>query len=201
MDFGDELIDQNEPQFTHGEAVEITGVPSLTINNWRQREIVELGTMHRTGRRLYSMLDLMELRVVGELSEMVKMPVAKAAAAGSWVRDRAFWMSERDETGELRYRGTKHEVRDYLILSFQDGQHKIYREKGCDWLKNYQWAHPIVVVPLDDIVTSVLKSAINVLQREHDSIGLSNSPKSASPPKTKAKPARKASPKKRSGKK
>lgn len=205
MEFGDKLIDFEEGQFTHGEAVEITGVPSKTLNNWTQREVVNLGVMHRTGRRLYSIHDLIELKIVGDLSAVVQMPPALAAAAARWARQRSFEMSERDPDGKLIYKGMKAEQRHYLALYFRDGRHEIKCEKGIDWIANYSWPHPLIVVPLDDIVLRISNIAIDVLEREeqaakhgHDRISEADLKKpETAQRKTKARARKRAARKKR----
>ncbi len=167
VSFGDEPIDLTEPQLTHGEAVEITGVTAKTLNNWTAREVIDLGIMHRTGRRLYSIVDLIQLKIVGELSHMVQMPPAHAATVGRYAIKRFLEMARRDEDGKLIYKGPAVEVRHFLIIWFDTEGHKILLVKGADFLTEHSYPHPIVVVPLDDIVTEVSTEALFLLEREY----------------------------------
>ena len=171
MTFGDKPFDMAEPTFTHGEVVEITGVPSKTLNNWTQREVIDLGTMHRTGRRLYSVFDLIELKVIGELVEMVNMPPAQASTAAKWARSRAFDITARDANGGLLYKGQKQERRHFLEIWFENGAHKIAKLEGMEWFTNHSCSHPFIIVPLDDIVLRVVNKSFEVLEREHSKGG------------------------------
>ena len=167
-DFGETMFNLEEPMLTRGEAVEITGIPSKTLNNWTQREVVNLGQMHRTGRRLYSINDLVELKIIGSLAEMVQMPPAHAAAVAKWARQRSMEMTERDASGNPKHRGNKHTPRHSLRVWFDKGQHKIDLEVGDDWFSKHSFPFPFIVVPLDDIVHRVVLDAFDVLEREHN---------------------------------
>ena len=134
-------IQLEEPQFTHGEAVAITGVPSKTLNNWTQRGIVHVGTLHRTGRRLYSLLDLIELTIIGELADMVAMPVANAAAIAKEVREHVL---------------TKEQSLD-LSVWFEAGAPKINRP-------TFSRTHTQILIPVKDIRSQVAKKALDVLK-------------------------------------
>lgn len=167
MDFGKQRFNMEEPIFIHGEAVEITGAPSKQLNNWTQRGVIELGAMHRTGRRLYSIHDLIELKIISDLVAAVAMPPASAAAVAKWARKRSFEMTRRDEDGKLLYKGLAEETRHYLAVWFEDGEHKIDLKIGIDWLDKFKWPHPVTIVPLDDIVSTVVNKSFDVLEREH----------------------------------
>lgn len=167
MDFGDQPINLDEPQLVFSEAVEVTGIPAKTLNNWTQREVVNIGTMHRTGRRLYSIFDLVELAIVLELSTVVMMPPAQAAAAAGWARKRGFEMTERDAAGKLKHKGTAVSPRHFLLIWFDGNGHKIKHEIGDDWLTKHSMQHPYVVVPLDEIITRIVNKAFDLIEREH----------------------------------
>ena len=51
----------------HGEACAIAGVNSMDLNNWVQRKVIDFGTT-MVGRRVYSIIDLVKLRVIGNLA-------------------------------------------------------------------------------------------------------------------------------------
>ncbi len=98
------LIDFTGAQFSHGEAVEITGVPSKALNNWTTRKVITLGIRRRPGRRLYSILDLIQLRIVGELWHSIQMPPASASALGNYAIERLLELYRRDEKGQIVYK-------------------------------------------------------------------------------------------------
>lgn len=196
MGFGETLFDLKATQFTHGEAVEIAGVPSKTLNNWTHRAVIDIGAMHRTGRRLYSILDLIELKIVGELAEMTQMPPTQAAAVAKWARTRTLELSTRDSEGKLPE--VKPEERRFLMITFADGMHKIAVMTGSDWFLKFTLSHPMVVVPLDDVIWEVVNKAFDVLEREYT--GKASAPKTdehAGPEKTATGSRRRRSVKKR----
>jgi hypothetical protein len=174
MDFGEIPIHVEEPQLTSSEVIEIIGISAKSLQNWIQRGVVSIGTMHRTGRRLFSVLDTVELSIVHELSTVVSMPAAQAASAAAWARKRGFEMTERDETGKLKYRGTKHSPRHFLLIYVKGDDHRIRHEIGTDWLTTYVMEHPYVVVPIDEIVSRIQKKALDVLEREFNKLQASD---------------------------
>jgi MerR HTH family regulatory protein len=144
-------IQPKEPQFTHGEAVAITALPSTTLNNWIQREVVRVGTMHRTGRRLYSLVDLIELKIVGELTELVAMPPANAAPIAKEVRERALI-----------------KARAYLEVWFEAGVPKV---SLCEDFLEPQILpnlphHTHVVIPIGEIFARVAEAAQKILEMD-----------------------------------
>ncbi|WP_374330450.1 MerR family transcriptional regulator [Aestuariivirga sp.] len=165
---GDTPIHIDEPLFVLSEASEITRVPVKSINNWTQREVISIGTMQRTGRRLYSILDLCQLRVMGDLSSVVNVIPGHAAAIAEYVRKRGFERTERDEDGKLRWTGTKHGTRNFFLVWNEGDTPKIKHEVGTEWLKNFFWPHPVVVIPVDDVISSVTKAAMAALERDSE---------------------------------
>lgn len=163
MEFGETPFNMEEPLLTHKEAVDITGVPSKTLNNWTQRGIVELGKMHRTGRRLYSMHDLIQLKIIYELVELVQMPISYAATTAKWARERSFEMTSRDIEGVLKYKGPKNSERHYLTVFFKDGSHRIKMEKGTEWVTKHSIPFPVIILPLDDIIWAVVNQCFDTL--------------------------------------
>ena len=73
-------ISLTQPSFTHGEACEISGVRSADLYNWIHRGIIDPGAKRRSGRRLYSIIDLIKLRVLGDLTHVIGMRPAFASA-------------------------------------------------------------------------------------------------------------------------
>lgn len=165
-------MDSNKPfdildgQFVHGEAVEVSGVPSKTLNNWIQRGLIDIGEMHRTGRRLFSAMDLIELKVLGQLTMITGMTPANAVPLAQYARKRALEISERDDGGELKYKGLKNENRKYLVAWYDKEQYKAKIETLEHFFGEHSIPHAVVVVPLDDIVMRVLNLCADVLERE-----------------------------------
>lgn len=166
-EFGEMKFNIIEPMFIFSEAVEITGVPAKSLNNWTQRGVIDIGVMHRTGRRMYSVADLVELAIVAELAEFVDMKPGLAVGIAKYVKPRMFEMNERDEDGEIIYRGPKNDPeRRFIRVWFADGAHKIKVEKGTDWLNQFAHLHPFIIVPLDHIILKIENKSIDILERE-----------------------------------
>lgn len=165
-DFGNKKFDLHEPQFVFSEAVEIVGVPAKTLNNWTQRGVVDIGLMHRTGRRMYSIVDLAQLAVVSELSMLAETKPHLAGAVALWARDRMSARMERDASGKLKWKGNKASPRAFLKVWFKDGEHTIEMYEGNDWFTNHSLRHTFIVVPLDDVITRVQIKSFDVLERE-----------------------------------
>lgn len=168
---GDTPISLDEPMFTHGEVVRITGINSKSLSQWSQRidAISAIGQMHRTGRKLYSVYDLIELKVIGDVVSMAGVQPSLAASASKYVRERAIEMSERDSQGQLLYRGQKDEDRRLVIFWFEGASHRIkvipYSQRIKE-LSSHSIPYPQIVIPLDDIILSVQNKIGDVLEEE-----------------------------------
>lgn len=165
-EFGNEPFDFLERQFVFAEAVEITGVPPKDLNNWTQRGLIDIGEMHKTGRRLYSVADLIELGIVTEMSTFAETPASLAVAVAKHVKPRMLEMLKRDASGQPVYRGTKHSPRHFIRVWFENGNHNVAVHEGTDWLTLYGHEHPFVCIPLDEIIMKIQKAAIRALERE-----------------------------------
>ena len=165
---GNSPLNLLEPMFTHGEAVKVTGITSRTLSQWQQRNIAsDVGEMHRTGRRLYSILDLVELRVIGDLVSITSMQPSIASAAARYVRERALELSERDENGTLKSIGQSPNNRRLAVLHFNNGKHSIrvttYKDRIKELEKN-SIPFPQVILPLDDIAKRVINDVIDMME-------------------------------------
>jgi hypothetical protein len=74
-----------EPEFSHAEALEITGLTADTLLTWHKRGVVAntggVKAMGRGHRRKYSVADLAYLSVLKHLSPRMPLPFAVAVAA------------------------------------------------------------------------------------------------------------------------
>ncbi len=163
---GNTFFNINEPTFTHGEAVKVTGVSSRNLNNWIQRGVIDFGMMHRTGRRLFSWAELVLLKVIGDLTECISMPPAEAVLLAIYAKDRITEMTERDQVGNLIYKGLKSENRKYLVAWFDGNNHKADIVLLEDFFGKHSIPHAVVVLPLDDIILRVINKAVGILKEE-----------------------------------
>lgn len=157
----DTPINIADPQFTHGEAVKISGISSKTLNNWTQRDLLKVGIMHRSGRRMYSITDLILLRVLHELTSLVGMSPSNAIPLAEIAAKRAVEMSERDSDGKLKYKRDEDCI--YVIARYSDGSYPVNFVKRSD-IFLYSLPHCCVLIPLDDIAFEVTADAIDLLQ-------------------------------------
>jgi hypothetical protein len=159
----------SEPQFTHGEACSVSGVAGKDLSNWTQREVIDLGTLHRSGRRLYSILDLIKLRVIGDLARSIALQPSFAAAMAENVMPRAAEIAALNDDGELKHRGYHGNVSPhYLVAWVEPDKDKFHvaRVEETKLLKAIQVPHPVIVVPLDAIALTVTLKALALLDKE-----------------------------------
>lgn len=164
-DFGNRPFHLDEPMLTTAEAVGISGVSLSSLNNWIARGTVDLGTMHRFGRRLFSINDLIALRIMSDLNAMVGMQPAVAYELAKYAVIRAFEMSERAADGKLLYRGQKAEERRYLFARRDGENFSIRVETTAAYFDAHSVPQPVIVIPLDDIVLRTINDAFNTLEK------------------------------------
>jgi hypothetical protein len=162
-------ISLNEPLFIHGEACAVTDIDTKDLNNWVQREVINLGVMHRSGRRLYSIIDLIKLRVIGDLARTLGMRPAFAAAMAESVTPRAAEIAALDDEGELKHRGySGKDTPQYLVAWVEPDKDKltVRRTDESKLLKAIQVPHPVIVVPLDEVALTVTLKCLRLLDKE-----------------------------------
>lgn len=72
-------ISASEAIFTHGDAQKIVGISAKSLSQWHQRDqLPGIGTMSRSGRRLYSLIDLWRLKLTDELVSQTGAPPSEA---------------------------------------------------------------------------------------------------------------------------
>jgi hypothetical protein len=165
FDFGDQPFDYEGQQFVFSEAVEICGIPAKTLNNWTQRTVVEVGEMHRTGRRLYSFLDLVQLATVAEASSLVPPAVASHAGVEARMDVLAGHTAEIMEKLSTGKAPTQPFHQKFLLLWKEDGEHRMKIEQGTSWCAKAH-SRAFAVVPLTAIRQRVFAKAVEVLERE-----------------------------------
>lgn len=161
----DTPVDLTAPTFTHGEAVEITGISAKSLQNWLARGIISVGEMHRTGRRLYSVFDLVEITALYELTNMAMIPPGNAASIAAAVRKRCVGLNERNWRGQLKI--PPNSAGAFRIQWFEGDRSKSLDATGWEWTKTNSLPHPFLIIPVDQIFTRIVKRAFSVLGREN----------------------------------
>lgn len=163
-------IDLEEPWFVHGEAAEVAGVAKKDLENWVQRQIIDLGTMHRSGRRLYSVIDLIKLRVIGDLAQFLGMRPGFAAAVAESVMPRAAEIAALGDDGELLHRGYYGKDTPQYLIAWavpDKDQFSVARRSEAELVQDIKdLSHPVVSVPLDQIALTVTLRALRKLETE-----------------------------------
>ncbi len=88
-------------RFTLGDAAFVSGVSAKTIHNWHQRGVLAVGDLHFTGRRVFSLLDIVVLAAMHDLAVRLQMPLAQAALAAEMAAQLAAGAVATDELPHL----------------------------------------------------------------------------------------------------
>lgn len=175
MKYDNKNIDVDDPFFLLSEVSEVTGIPKPAINSWNQRQTIDIGTKHRSGRLMYSVVDMVLLAIVGDLVNFTNAPPGLSAKAahyavetsiGLGVRKRLKEITARDRAGKMRYKGLKDEAHLFMILWFENGVPSIKIESGTGWFSQYSWPHPFICMDLDSVIFRIVNRAFDVLERD-----------------------------------
>lgn len=173
MSMSQKVISLTDPLFIHGEACAVAGIDPKHLNNWVQRDVIALGEMI-DGRRRYSIIDLIRLRIIADTAHFLKAGPAFGNAISEMVLPRAAEVAELDADGELKFDGYGDghyagEFPQYLIAWSEPESDKFAVRRVAE---NHLIAaikdpkHSIIVVPLDEISLSVTLSCLEIIDRE-----------------------------------
>lgn len=149
MDDSNQRYSLDEPQLTRGEASELSGSPTKDLDNWHQRGVIDLGRM-TGGRRLYSIMDVFELKIIRELTTVVQVAPSIAASVARHIRNHPFDIAREDQ---------------YAIFSHYDGVPQIGIVTGEEW-RRAKWSHPFVVISIGDMFRPVFVRAVEIMANE-----------------------------------
>ncbi len=163
----DAPIGLEDTQFTTAEIVEISGVPDKSIRNWLHRGLLEVGEIHFSGRRLYSLVDAIRLTVMQSLTNRVPLKPTDAVDAAELLVRYVLKHAPVDHHGRalLDLRDTP--ISRAYAIAIVDGKARAglidpkqpggYAEFGS------LWAEPHIVVPIIPLVQGVQFRTIGVL--------------------------------------
>ena len=160
------MLDIEKPEFVFGEAMEVAGTSRGVLNNWLQRGVADIGQKDRTGRRYFSVMDLIELRVMAELISTSCMTPSMAAELATLVKAEA-----QDRVNEIMAASEK-EQRDILLAEREDNGMLTAWHVFGEWkLLSYDYATeaqvagfgPAVLIPLDGMIVHVLRKCTEIL--------------------------------------
>lgn len=154
-----------QPFFIHGEACAITDVSTADLNNWTFRVGINLGTMI-VGRRVYSIIDLIKLRVIGDLARTLNMKPSFAAAIAESVMPRATQIAALDNNGKLIHR---HADDPHYLLAWVEpdkDNFKVARTSEARLVEAVRVPHPVILIPLDTICLETTAKCLKILEHE-----------------------------------
>lgn len=95
------IIEPNDYRFTMPEVVGEDSVNQMNLRNWMSRDIMEVGQKHKLGRWLFSISDVIRVRVVSSLTRLGGFPPAEANKIADRVVLRFHFLASRSENGDF----------------------------------------------------------------------------------------------------
>jgi hypothetical protein len=117
---GDRPIRLAEHQFTLSDAAFLSGVPAKSIRNWIARDVLPLGHRHFLGRWLFSLLDILKLSVMHDLSVRLSFNPRDAARLAEMAGAIAMDSTARDASGQLLDSADGFRPNRNIVVSFND---------------------------------------------------------------------------------
>lgn len=176
----DVKLDPTEYQFTVAEASSVSGVGEHDIRNWirPEREVVALGNKNRIGRILFSALDIVQLRVIGDLNKLLSAEPSKSALLARDIAAHCHaWLQRDNKHLHEDEKGYRRETR-LLVHLGDDGVSTVTpfawgdsvfgfkipeRGTGQDWARR-----PMLILPVEQIFLDVLTDLRSLLEADED---------------------------------
>tara|TARA_R110000751_G_scaffold180038_1_gene286416 strand:+ start:26856 stop:27416 length:561 start_codon:yes stop_codon:yes gene_type:complete len=179
---GDTPIDFLEPQFTLQEACQVSGVSKIDLRNWLSRGVVKVGFKHRMGRWMFSGVDIMKLRVIGDLIVLAKLDPSTAAPIGAALADRFHELSSsrnaNGRVGEENPGGSRRDTRiivhlnesgDGVAFTLAKWDGATYELKASKRGSETEWTRrPHIVIPADQIMFDCMLALGEILELTPD---------------------------------
>ena len=169
----------DDPQFSFEEACAVSHVNPVTLRSWMARGTAAVGTKHpKLHRWLFSGIDIIRLRVMGDLVATCGMPPSTVAQVADTVIARYRDMSRRDAQTDLLQElqdGVRKELR--IMVSLVDGEFVTAESTWTgdtystplpsrgSWAERFRRPH--VIVPADTIILDVLTALCELLREDH----------------------------------
>lgn len=174
---GDTPFNPTDYAFTVAEASKVSGVAEADIRNWMRRGVVPVGEKNRLGRITFSALDIVLLRVIGDLNKLLTVDPSAALPIAKHVADHCVAWLQKDNTHRHRTAdGYRRETRLLLHLNpegeggaitpFEWGDtvfgFKVpERGTGEDWARR-----PMLILPVEQVFQDVLEELFQILEAE-----------------------------------
>ena len=175
----DSPFDPSDPSFTVAEAAKVSQLSENDIRNWMRRDVVPVGTKSRLGRIMFTALDIVRLRVIGDLNKLLSVDPSRANEIAEPIVDRcAAWMQRENVHLHQTPDGYRRETRLLVGLSPEGSGAFI---SALDWGdtamgfkipergEENQWARrPMLILPMEQIFNDVLDELFTILESEND---------------------------------
>lgn len=174
---GETPFDPTEHAFTVAEAAKVSQVSESDIRNWMRRGVVPVGKKNRLGRIMFSALDVIRLRVIGDLNKLLTVdpsvadPIANHVAehAKAWMRRENVHLHQtadgyRQQTRLICHLDPKGEGSAITAVSWGDAAFGFkIPERGDDqsWVRR-----PMLILPVEQIFNDVLEELFQILEGE-----------------------------------
>lgn len=177
---GDRPFYPQEPNFTVAEAAKVSGVAEADIRNWMRRNAVQVGTKNRLGRIMFSALDVIKLRVIGDLGRLIGTEPSASRSIADFVANHCSeWMQKKNVHLHQTPDGKRRETRLILNLG-EDG--KTPSIGAVEWGESAfavkvaerdepgnQWTRrPFLIVPIEQVFQDVLNELFSILEEEEN---------------------------------
>lgn len=173
----DTHFDPTENIFTVAEAAQVSRVSEYDIRNWMRRNVVPVGTKSRVGRIMFNALDIVYLKVIGDLNTLLSVDPSVASRVAAHVTERSAAWLQRDNTHlHATVDGYRKETRLLLHIDRESGEasltpfewgNSVLNYKIPDRDTEYDWARrPTVVFPVEQIFEDVFEELWAILEGE-----------------------------------
>lgn len=176
---GNRPFDPTDYAFTVAEAAKVSQVAEVDIRNWMRRDVVPLGTKNRLGRIMFNALDIVHLRVIGDLITLLSVDPSVANPIGAHVADHCLrWLRKDGENITETPDGFRKETRLILHVNTETGLPELSavdwgetvigftvpeRGSGADWARR-----PMVMLPIEQIFGDVLEELFQILEQDEN---------------------------------
>lgn len=174
---GDAPFDPTDYAFTVAEAATVSEVSENDIRNWMRRGVVPVGKKSRLGRIMFSALDIVRLRVIGDLNKLLSVDPSAADPVANYVAEHCrAWMRRENVDLHQTSEGYRKETRLLLHLNPEGeggalttvewgkpafGFKVPERGSGQDWVRR-----PMLILPIEQVFNDVLEELFQILEGE-----------------------------------
>ena len=155
----------DDRRFDTGWLVKLSGVPLKDLENWQGRRLLSIGDRLPTGRRMYSLLDAIQLAAMHGLTRRVPIGPSNAAGAAEVLARYVADNSPRDAAGRplADYNAIPRSLA--YVLAVMDGEWRIDRVSLSGGYANFAgpWGRAHVVLPIAELVADVLTRLLELV--------------------------------------